>query len=990
MKCLNILLTRPPATLPDMAYDANGNVRFQLNADAKYVKAKKAETVNEFSQLTSDGVAAFTLPSTPVNNAILEAYGCIPGLFSSYWRTIPIVAFESMTRLPQNAIKVIGSGKKGWSIQLIYDADFWKNSLTNISLQELYDENDTFIINEANLIANWMAYVWQDGAHPFYHPLVHYGNWFDGLKYQANEYLIPATVPTAVVNVHEGDFRAWPFVLPLLQRAFAQIGYCFKSPILETEELGRRLIAYLNRDYCGAKDQCYFLAFIGETHRVDSFGLGDNNFPYDTSTFQIKYADDFISGDDACNVWNIAGRQLIASTYIQPGLPPEVVENLIDYWEFFAERLTGQQTFTYEVTVELDPGNEVWPSVEFRIWCSIYDRTDPTLPTVPGVSGARVEEFLLDDFVVAAGGSYTSSGTFTPTTIFDPSIHVVRFELAPNVFDGGGFQGDVCRVVKGGFVTNYPSDLLSIENNELDYSKRLNEEISPIDVLKALTELLGPGLFVTNELAKEVWLFHQYPVALWSGAKPEAYYKLMADVIDKADFVCNSDEISFKPTLVNRYAMFGFAETSSEFAKNKGYKVENPLYGHKFDYGRDLGLEEETTFLTNSLFQALTGQQANEIAYDLESIPPWIPYLWDNADYTKTCAMAPAIGIATYGDQAFDGITAKWSFRGSPKTLTPTVYTLAEFIYATPALNEQLDANLSLQNASDTFFTLFLREIALDKAYGIGVGLNALISICEYANADFRKVYRIQHANRTYLAKLTAILNAKGCSTSNANMQFSTSRFNTSLSCEQLNRGCSNLPLIEHVIEANGCLTITTGGLLASPIASDLLTWRQVGGSSWLPIESGDTLCGCALCEQISASIQCLQVGLNIQWKFLEFVQCAVGAVTIDSIDIFVSKTGSTTSYLGVTSHYETITVAEIDTVGQYIEATITYNDGSFIYITKYRITALTVSPPLIQCNDFLATTEIVARDCYDIEVRRITTYEDGCLQTEITETITL
>jgi hypothetical protein len=229
MSCCIQIKMFPLPYIPQM-YINDGVFVFDTDDDFDLRLTKNLEELTDIYKIKVDGILGFDLPATPKNNLVLRRYIDPHGTISNKIN-VQVWVNDSKT-LRFTDLYVIGYRNKSYQCEIRTGLEHWIIAAKDLKLNEID-------LNNGNKIAYTEAFINQqnaldeytDGSIGIRFPLVNYGRF------------VSANTITAQ------DFRPFVSELWLLQRAFCQIGWKFRSTVLESD-FGRRNIAYLlDKDY---------------------------------------------------------------------------------------------------------------------------------------------------------------------------------------------------------------------------------------------------------------------------------------------------------------------------------------------------------------------------------------------------------------------------------------------------------------------------------------------------------------------------------------------------------------------------------------------------------------------------------------------------------------------------------------------------------------------------------------------------------------------
>lgn len=738
--CLKISLLTVPSDFPDNCLDADGCATLRLASDLEYTKAKASTKLNSLGNFINEAALEIAVPKNDeVNVAILRAHGLTSMLKPVNNVLVPIVAREKHIILDYDVMCVVGNDSKDWTIQLLRSAETWELALQAIKVNELY-AGSSFTYTKANLEANWATKAkWLDDEPvDYYFPLVDTGNWVKKAEYTNN-------VVQTRTEVSVGDFEPWFHVLPLLRKAFKQIGYAFRSPLLETEEFGRRIIAHIAKDRCKTAEinSDKFLAYVDKDYYAVENPDEDepfNSFPYDTSNQNFRRGIFFI--DDNENGYDYTDKYSPVLLFMPPAS-----FNFRNY----ASGLEGPQTFRAVVHVTND-GNEVNE-------CGLAFTTVDILTTT---FNSPQQVATTANVILQPGESATLILQATLPMTLALALYVDL--IHPTAIDELGTPS--LKILNGSYFTNEDFDNLPVSGATKDFSTIIEPTLTAHDILLAVYELYGTGKILTDKISKTIYLYTDNDVTLWSGQVVKGFYTLPQC---PEAIVCSSLELSNKPADIERYHIYSWAKTDDAYSEQLGYGEDGNLnYGAmKIDLGDTYSNNDEAE-ITNSLFEATINKRATSIApAAAPTNGPSLMTLWDNTDNEKMCKVNPRLAIA-HGlvSQSDDGSLFKpttWMFEGELMSQVPYAYFDAKSIQLIDNGTVFYPKPTLMLSGEDGLFNVLYRTQFYELIAAPVFSARLVLSNEDYEQANFRAIQTLKHENELYVGKLLELTEQDPC-----------------------------------------------------------------------------------------------------------------------------------------------------------------------------------------------------------------------------------
>ena len=739
--CISIFLKNTPTGLPDQCYDRHGRVRLNLT-EVEIEKTKRVEELTEFDNISGSGVLGFKLLDDLCNCAILKSYGDPSSYEFDQNFCIPVVACEGYTSIEQNTLRIVQRVEDGWEVELINDETNWKNALSKFKMCDI--DCPIFRFGLTALEESWNNPIYQDGDTGLYFPLTHYGNWSNPAIYDEDGILTDPAIVTLP------DFRPWFHILPLLRKAFCQVGYEFKSPILESE-WGRRLITYIAPNLSELKKDGVFGWKAG--YGIGGAIAGENlNFNDDSTP---PFFDD--SGAGAVGWYNTS--------------------------TFSGGLLQGD--YQFEIKIEVNPRQMfIGQTFQLRVKIGAFTPTQVNYDSPLYVFDGTQTIYCFQTPIIEGLTADTATPCFVPgQTLSD--ISVIKNE---NTY----FQGSAKKIgLLNGELYN-GSSFLSCEKNFLDF-------------FKGVLHLIGGGKIVTDEINKCVTVYHPDDLApMADGTSPEPFYEKHRPPIGGVKLVCDKRSVDILGRDKPRFYEIGFADPEDCYTTDVlGYDGEdNQLYSKKIDIGGGKSSSEETKLDKNNCFEPTAQILASDLKTNESSFQgniidfPEIPALWDNCDNESSYDIGPRIalacglvsqyrgldgnGIGTFANYLFDA-----GFGENVVTQIPFAYQLTDQVLG-DGINEPFYRPQNVLVYGDErkdLHNLFWGRKILEINNGLQITHEGLFDDCEYSGEDFRTKRTVIYEGQCYTAKLTGLEGFKSCSNEPGTLIFTPEIYDESLEC---------------------------------------------------------------------------------------------------------------------------------------------------------------------------------------------------------------
>lgn len=904
-----IILQYVPVNTPDH-YLTEG--RLILDYCPEFKRSKKADQA-ELDRVSAEGVLGFFLINTEKNEWALKdnfAY---------------VQAWQDGVPLPQTYLRVYNRTKRGMEVELVMDVHFWAIQIRKVKLCQVALGN--FQLTESNLRDNWLKPKYNDGDSGLYFPLINYGNW------SGTAAVWDGDVLTSPGGAWEADFRPWFHILYILQKGFCSIGYKFRSPILETD-WGRRLISYILVDLAGDNSLDGFKVNVYQTESYKAWSVGTpeaipGNPAWLAATEELQLLDNNIRGFDN-------------GFYIANNLGEINADGSFNY--YFFTGLSGDYEFELEMDIDSSSSGD---TVIFKLNFVAFDPTNVTSAFVGSESSPQ--------FIVV--GESKKIRWTTRLLTLNPKYRYV-FTITPSFVTGFGEY-----TIKNAVIKAKPKTVKFQPNMQLILKAWVNCEYEFDKLLSGVIHLIQ-GRLISDESTRTVWLMHPDKITLQSGEQPEPFFN--GQTMD-AEYDCTSTKETYRRIVENRYLNIGFKSPDDDWVKSQNYDGDNPIFAKKLDFGDRY--EEATSNNYNPFFEA----SDNYLSKDLQAIyTPTIecavniPACWDNSDHKESTKLTPrilyALGyVSQYRGKTPGGIdvVANWKFKGMTETLLPYAYQVSNESIGTDETASVPEVHLIYGDRTNDLTSQYWELFILELIANIEIDFQLIINPIEFDQLNFRRWLNLIIGNKHYVGRLTEITDFTG---TKADVTFRPVPLDTD-SCGIV-YDCNNNPEFEATL-VDSCLIVNRLPGINSQINTDIISWRQVGGS-WSTYSA--PVCGCPVRE------------------FLDFLYGCSGS------NFTITDNSDCTDYLGSVTLYNSLNQA-VDfwgvVTGSLIIPLSTLVSLGTSYIVATRATSIGTLSKSIKvvafgssCSSvfvFADTDRTNQLIYYPIEVKREVTFLDGC-----------
>lgn len=734
------------------------------------------------------------------------------------------------------------------------------------------------------------------------------------------------------------DLRPFVNVWKLLTQELCLLGYKFNAPLLEKQQPYAYLLADFSKldflESCPAVMQIRddYIHFVRAT---------DPDPDYSGAATALEYLL-FYTINDPC-IGTLFGDP--AGDETSPGY------FLYSYYK----GLSGTFKVDFKIIVKTD----VPSSVLIGLWED------------DGAGGGDGDKFTRTFATDGTIQEFTFS-YFTDEDIYDGQYYYIPFLV-------GGGPGTV--IVYAGSSVTFTSVNFKITNGLIiKNSSLMSCGVTLSNILDGVAHLYGKAMFIVDEANKLVSMLHKDKVTVWDEAQPESYYRLSSETVR----VCNV-QTKLREQTAPRIVDIKF-QADDEYIKSQHF--EN-LWAIRYDRGENFIGDEISE--TNPLF----APTLNGISLDIGNIE--IPHLWDNDSHEQSTNIEPRILLyAGYIEQGITDalgatLTLEWAFEGTTQTFLPFLYQYTNIDIIAGDIQKPI-TNLAYGGVAQSLVTIFWSYYLSELTF-------AIVKYCELAEfsskfekLNFRNILSVDEGYGYYEAKLLEINVNEVCSYGVISLVIQPLINEASLYCAPGNIGnpyCFNAPTILVVFIPEFCVYFDFGPGAISPILTDDLFYRipGLGIALWQPYTPPSQFCGCDYGDALQVFSGCLaSIAINTVRMYMQMFDCTTSEADFMRL---IWQDATTITVLATGYHEFIITLADILAHGPafnlYLENTTPL--GVMTYSADYIYTGNGIA---LTCADIDLISETTSPNLwYDIEVRRLTTYADGCPATDVINVFT-
>jgi hypothetical protein len=792
MSCCIQIKMFPLPYIPQM-YINDGVFVFDTDDDFDLRLTKNLEELTDIYKIKVDGILGFDLPATPKNNLVLRRYIDPHGTISNKIN-VQVWVNDSKT-LRFTDLYVIGYRNKSYQCEIRTGLEHWIIAAKDLKLNEID-------LNNGNKIAYTEAFINQqnaldeytDGSIGIRFPLVNYGRF------------VSANTITAQ------DFRPFVSELWLLQRAFCQIGWKFRSTVLESD-FGRRNIAYLlDKDYGFDENKLSLLR--ANIQRTTAQNGTTNNGDV------VEYKNVIENAGGYWNTWNYTGAGIVdieATLIVRAEKIPVTVNKksftlwlklwmvtplgitvvieeykVDDEWYYWAHNVRWHYLKVTKTDVQIDAGSTIYFTFH---WSSEEDQ---------------------DDYIIE---------------LYDRHI----FQSNEEVYS---------------YVTINPKKAFLQIGDEY-YIEKLLRNDNFFDFLKGVVHKFN-GKIYTDYVKNEVWLYPPYdtnvPDILNEDELVKGYFNDIVNQDITNSIQCDSDEIQVIDTGKYRYERLKYKGLGDQAIKDKiGEKKAGDYLAYTVDYGNNY--ENEKKDNENPYFEATYFGNVDNIT--VNGIPIAMPWMiTEKSDTPKESFDINPRTLYWAGRQLHLHVVnnvgigiANINIFGQLKTNIPTAWSdpTGTMIFSTLLSNSlAYGERLDKKDLFHMFWQRWLYEIKTSKE------LRPLIimSNAGFFKYDFRDTFTFQILGRTVNARMLSLDDHSLCSgiSTPAKLYPIRTSYNQCYDIPNSGNGetlfCNGNAPILIITKTGNCYYFSIGGTNVSPVTSVTYEYRLSSTSTWIAASS--------------------------------------------------------------------------------------------------------------------------------------------------------
>lgn len=705
--------------------------------------SKDAERLSSINKIISEGVLSFNLPYSAVNDAVFVDFES-PLVLDQIRDFISVSVRIDGHEIGFDRLAVIGRVEKDsqWECQLFRRSDHWIELIQEKALNTI-DFGDYFYLTKDNVVATWDAPAYAGDFTPTvepgtglngvaHFPLLDFGNLVDQTEQ-------PQLTNAPWKPVCLEDFRPLLSFVYILKRGFCEIGWNLEGLIFDTEWFRRLWVYLLKPDFYDGENQGYK---YGRAGRITGRVL-DARYQIQPSSNKLYLTTiEFSLGNTSLPyISSLSGKWRMG---IKSQLP------FLSKYKFRAK---------FKVTNE----NPNPTSLVFSV---------AELSPTNTANSFETGEILSDDFQVDLDAGETKEVLLELDALVGYNQKAALIWANPdfgNIYIEAGlwFQCD-------------PDNKSFTRFDYIDLAAMIDPKLRLFDAFKAAIHLCR-GLLETDFDTRTVYVFPNRTANVHGEIAPP-FLKIESPSIDIDDkIIC--DSIRQLPQKLNqkRYTRLEFADSSDAFVQS--LKLPDKLYSRTILNGLDL--PDETTRLTNPMFEPTADEQMIFSKIYGRDHRPRVPRLWDNTDNERSFNIGPRIFFAfgkikqkfptpiTPADQYcgfyFDGLEKPGS--AAPDYVQQFGY-VSQFREWEVEPTPTIDGSVVFGQRELDLYVMFYLGLTAENRRGIILDALMTMTADEYNRINFRDIYKFTYLGREFNVPMTSIRDAAPCSDAPSPVQF--------------------------------------------------------------------------------------------------------------------------------------------------------------------------------------------------------------------------
>jgi len=612
---------------------------------------KALEQLSEVEQITQEAALSVAIDSTDKNKLLLEDINLL----------YAIEVKEDGETLPLDKFRIITDSDRDRQFELEFFGNGWIQDLRDLSLSSL--DLGIFQNTIANVLASWADQTAMAVSAPS----------------DFGAFQIPG-------QLSRRDCRIRINLLKLMQKAFCEIGWEFKSPYYEST-VGSRLYAYL------ADEKWFSYEGKNDIFKVDVNIASPRVLDGTASTIL------FDEVSDPLDLYNSVFRPF-------EYLYPPAGETGIDL-----------RIIIENLTIQLPP---IEAGGKPGLWFILIYRNRP-----PGFTFEFFETFQ-------GSRDQTITRTFNYDFIAEDTRPGDSFGVIIGYQTQDGAATAISFVLESCDVTFSPDARYYIDDDDIDIASAINPDLNGEKLYKAMVHICA-GKTLTDYNRRRVTLYPPFDITI-QNELVEGYFIRNKPHIDLTNLVVpRSRIITVEEKEEKRIKFLKFKDSTDEYIKN--FTPEEDPWSRKVDIGYGKVEEEK---IENDLFEptidisrdpALTGGTGVDGIF--------LPAMWDNTSNEISNKIGARIGYH-YGlieQVASDGTTIDFNFEGIPSTFFGliTQIPVPSFVNGDPIIP------IAFQEFQEDLYRLFYKRWIREQFSKQSMEFLVYISLNQYLEMNFRE-----------------------------------------------------------------------------------------------------------------------------------------------------------------------------------------------------------------------------------------------------------
>lgn len=777
--------------------------KLYLDAGELHIPVSRVtSTINRLGSISDEGVLDVILPASSdgdsINDLIFDAFvnantTDTKRLFINVFVLVEGL-FLPMTRLYVNSKSANGD----YSVTLKRGSEHWIESSQN---RYLYETNHGILEYTFDFVQNNRSTndSYQDGGVDFVLPSANFG----GLSKLKSDFV--------------GNQRSFIYILPIVRKGLAAMGWSFESPYLESD-YGRRQAAYLtSKESFSDTDSLNQRKFIGS-----SDGVGQE-LTFNNPKYVYKFTEITQGGHN----YDVGTGRITASS--------------ISTW-----RLTG--------IARAARIRAAFPRIKIQIIKTLRTGTS-------GVQDQRLVENL--DVVFANKDDNLVTGTTGSNSFYEDSIEIEAKDillregeflevfidcLIPDTSTGAEPSSETPSIHTSTSITfemsliSEPSSIIYNIGDTLNVSDSIDKSITLMDFFQGVFHPTGNGNFYTDWNLRKVYHYPPFQSQI-GGDNIEGFIREDLSPVDLVPVIIDDTmSVSSERNEIDRFELVGFKSSSDNEIEKLSLEENNDLHSHLYDRG-DVGFGGGVQENLNTLFEPSLNKEFLFTGSNGSGVPTDMLTLSDNSDGEISFDIKPRLVLIHpyQAIQRFDGAASETqTYYLEGQRVNPLLAYNAPLSTTRNETGAEIEDRLVYGVDKESLFEKFWKKVLNRFSFSRRYAFDICMDYLGFRETDFRRLVRIKYLGRTFDTVLKEITYKEEdiCSVIvEQNLSLSEEATDTSTPTNSCN---NNFEII--ITRVTGGYVATSTDSFSSTPSTDVWEYSIDNGSTFVTYASGVTI----------------------------------------------------------------------------------------------------------------------------------------------------